>query len=260
MDDDPGTCRMIEVTFVIGFHGGATLMKFAVVDCNEEPMSPEYGRGQGFAQALDGWELGNEYRFVRYDGIQGCMDELLQCRGLILSGSVFDLADRHGRFDQARYRMMTPAFELIRRSCEPVLGICFGHQLMALADEFDPERADFGELRVGNMTVPRDKHRVALVRMNRPLRFLNQRDLWVQYNHKQEVILSDGLMKYYEIIAGSEQCPVEIMQHRSREWYGVQFHPEVGKDTQEGEITRHDAAIEDGKTLLQEFVGYCLRR
>jgi GMP synthase-like glutamine amidotransferase len=131
---------------------------------------------------------------------------------------------------------------------------------MALGDEFDRCRTDFGELRIGNMLTPRDRHRVALVRMNRPLRFLGQRDLWVQYNHKQEVILNGGLLKYYEIIAGSEQCPVEIMQHHSREWYGVQFHPEVGKETQEGEVARHGAAVQDGQTLLQEFVCYCLRR
>jgi GMP synthase-like glutamine amidotransferase len=235
-------------------------MRFAVIDCNEKPMNPDYGRGQGFVQALAGWELGRDYEFVRYNGIPGRTDELMQCRGLILSGSVFDLADRDGRFDQARYRLMAPAFELIRQSHEPVLGICFGHQLMALGDEFDAGRTHFGALRIGNMRVPRDRHRVALVRMNRPLRFMGQRDLWVQYNHKQEVVLNDGLLKYYEIIARSEQCPVEIMQHRSREWYGVQFHPEVGKETEEGEVGCHGAAEEDGQALLQEFVRYCLQR
>jgi len=49
------------------------------------------------------------------------------------------------------------------------------------------------------------------------------------------------------------------MQHKSREWYGVQFHPEIGVSTEAGEIARHDAAELDGRTLLREFVHYCLR-
>ncbi len=223
-------------------------------------MSRDSGRGQGFVQALAGWAEGDDYELVRYTDIPARMSELAQCRGLILSGSAYDLADQDGRFDGTRYKMMTPVFELIRKSREPVLGICFGHQLMVLGDEFDPCRADFGELRVGNMRVPRDRHRVERLHMNRSFRFLGQMDLWVQYNHKQEVILNEGFRTYYDVVAGSEQCPVEMMQHRTREWYGVQFHPEVGKETQEGEVGRHDAAVEDGKMLLQGFVRYCLQR
>ncbi len=245
---------------MVGFGGGTIFMKFAVIDCNTKPMNPDSGRGQGFIQALAGWVEGDDYELVRYTDIAARISELVRCRGLILSGSAYDLADPDGRFDSIRYEMMIPVFELIRKSQEPVLGICFGHQLISLGDEFDPCRAEFGELRVGNMSTPRDRHRVERLHMNRSLRFLGQMDLWVQYNHKQEVILNDGLRKYYDVVAGSEHCPVEIIQHRTREWYGVQFHPEVGKETQEGEISRHDDAVEDGKMLLQEFVRYCLQR
>ena len=43
--------------------------------------------------------------------------------------------------------------------------------------------------------------------------------------------------EYFDITARSNQCPVQMMQHKSREWFGVQFHPEIGMDTEAGEIT-----------------------
>lgn len=187
---------------------------------------------------------------------------MLKCRGLILTGSVFDLAKPDGSFDRDRYLIMAPVCALMREMPAPVLGICFGHQLMALADEFDPARTDFGELRIANMKEPRNRHCVALVRMTRPMRFMETmetRDLWTQFNHKQEVILNDGLLRYYDIIGGSAQCPVEMMEHKTREWFGVQFHPEIGKETQTGEVRQHAAAVRDGKILMQQFVRYCLR-
>jgi GMP synthase-like glutamine amidotransferase len=236
-------------------------MKFAIVDCNEYPMSPDKGRGRGFVNALAGWEIGTDYEFVRHCDVPTRRGELLNCQGLIMSGSVFDLAlpPPGDEFDRSRYQQMIPVFELIRGFQGPVLGICFGHQLMALADEYDSGRTSFGNLRIRNMKIPQDKHTIVQVRMNGPLRFMKQRDLWVQFNHKQEVLLNGGLLQYYEIIAGSDSCPVQIMQHRTRDWYGVQFHPEIGKDSQAGETSRHDDSVTDGQALMQDFVRYCLR-
>ncbi len=235
-------------------------MDFAVIDCNENPMIPDQGRGLGFVHALAGWTRVKDYEFVRVEAIPSRLSDLMQCRGLILSGSRFDLAQPDGRFDRGCYQVMAPVFQLIRDFPGPVLGICFGHQLMALADEFDPGRTEFGRLRIRNMKNPRDRHQVALVRMKGPLRFMEQKDFWAQYNHKQEVLLNDGLLEYYEVVAGSDPCPVEIMQHRCREWFGVQFHPEIGKPTQDGEKARHESAEKDGQALLQKFVQYCLSK
>jgi GMP synthase-like glutamine amidotransferase len=80
----------------------------------------------------------------------------------------------------------------------------------------------------------------------------------VQYHHKQEVVRNEGLLKHFEVTAASEGCAVEAMRHRRRDWFGVQFHPETGKDTEAGITARHAEAVRDGGRLLADFVRYCL--
>jgi len=234
-------------------------MEFAVIDNNLHPMKPDSGRGLGFIRALSDWEAGKQYEFVRHEEIASRFDVLLRCRGLILTGSAFDFALENGELDREHYEHMALQFHLIRDIRRPVLGICYGHQLMALADEFQPGRTGFGQVRIANMAEPQNRYLVSKVCMTGPLRFLEQRDLWVQFNHKQEVLLNAGLLNYYDVLAGSGRCPVQIMQHKSRDWFGVQFHPEVGRLTEAGEIGREEAAIRDGQALLQAFVHYCLQ-
>jgi len=235
-------------------------MKFAIIDNNQDAMQPEQGRGLGFVQSLDQWKHGSDYEFVRYDRIETRLPDLKRCRGLILSGSGFDFAlPDNDQFDRATYKRMIPEFRLLLDFRGPILGVCFGHQLIALAEEFDEHRTAFGELRVREMRHPQEGYLVVPIQMNASLRFMNQRALWVQHNHKQEVILNEGLEKYFEVIAGTDQCPVTIMQHKTREWFGVQFHPEVGRVSQKGEISRHEAAVRDGSALMSSFVRYCLR-
>jgi GMP synthase-like glutamine amidotransferase len=184
----------------------------------------------------------------------------MHCRGLILSGSAFDLALPDDTFDRTTYEKMIPQYELMHAFSGPILGICFGHQLMALADEFDPARRDFGGLRVRNMPRPPQNHLTTLVELRSPLKFLWQQSFWAQFHHKQEVVCNESLLKFYEVIAGAENCPVHVMQHRTREWFGLQFHPEIGKQTEAGSMDRHDDAIADGKAVLEGFAHYCLPR
>jgi GMP synthase (glutamine-hydrolysing) len=233
-------------------------MEFAVIDNNVHPMKPDSGRGLGFIRALSEWEAGKQYEFVRYEEIARRFDVLLNCRGLILTGSAFDLALDNGELNRELYERMAPQIKLMRDTRRPVLGICYGHQLMALGDEFQSGRTGFGQVLIGNMANPQNKYLVTKVCMTGPLRFLEQRELWVQFNHKQEVVRNAGLLNYYDVLAGSDRCPVQIIQHKSRDWFGVQFHPEVGKPTEAGEIAQEDAAIRDGQALLQAFVHYCL--
>jgi GMP synthase (glutamine-hydrolysing) len=235
-------------------------MEFAVIDNNEDPMDREKGRGKGFSEALADWAIGKHYDFVRYNDIADRRSELLTCKGLILSGSKFDLAGRSDELDREIYRRMTPEFDLVLDYAGPVLGVCFGHQFLALAEEFDENRTAFGKLRLRNMQRPENDYFVRSVRMNACLHFMDQKELWVQFNHKLEVNPNAAFQEHFEVIARSDECPVDIMQHRSREWFGVQFHPEVGVQSQLGKVDRHEDAVRDGQALIRDFIRYSMNR
>ena len=234
-------------------------MRFAVIDNNVDPMTPEQGRGRGFFEALDAWVKGKDYEFIRYDQIKTAAEDALRCRGLILSGSRYDFARLDNRLDLNTYRKMTPELQLLRDFDGPVLGICFGHQLLALAEEFENGRISFGQLQIRNMRVAEDDYLVASLRLESGLRFTTRTELWVQNNHKQEVVPTEALLERFEILSRSDLCPVQIMQHRARDWFGVQFHPEIGRNSNHGETDRHDDAVRDGYALIRDFVRYCLK-
>ena len=234
-------------------------MRFAVIDNNVDPMSPEHGRGRGFFEALDGWVKGKDYEFIRYNQIETAAEEARRCRGLILSGSRYDFARPDDSLDPDTYRKMTPELRLLREFGGPVLGICFGHQLLALTEEFANERTAFGQIRIRNMQEAEDDYLVTRLRLESGLRFSARTELWVQNNHKQEVVPEEALLQRFEILSHSDLCPVQVMQHRFRDWFGVQFHPEIGRDSKQGETDRHDDAVRDGYALIRDFVRYCLK-
>jgi GMP synthase (glutamine-hydrolysing) len=154
---------------------------------------------------------------------------------------------------------MSCEFELIRGYSNPILGICFGHQLLSLAKEFEPDRADFGSLKICKMQQPEADYFVDCLCFDSPFEFSSQAKLWVQNNHSQEVASGDALLRYFDIIAGSKHCAVQAIRHKSRKWFVVQFHPEVGMQSQTGEVLKHDEAVAVGGKSIGDFIRYCLR-
>jgi GMP synthase-like glutamine amidotransferase len=232
------------------------MSKFAVID-NYADRMPEKRRA-GFLQALSDWIEGRDYEFVRFEQIHDKRRDLHDCAGLILSGSALDLAGPDNRFVRDVYVRMIQEFELLLAFPRPVLGICFGHQLMAIAEEFDSGRTEFGELKIAMMT-EREEHRIREVALQTPASFLPAGRLWAQFNHRQEAAPGPALRHYFDIVAASPECPVDVMQHKSRSWTGVQFHPEVGASSKTGDLKMHAAATADGHNLIRQFVQYSLR-
>ena len=125
-------------------------------------------------------------------------------KGIILSGgpsSVYDKDAPHsdlGVFDLGL----------------PVLGICYGMQLMTQQLGGKVERSDKREF--GGST----------------LRLDDVSDLFAGFDGAADVWMSHGdrieeMPAGFQTIAHTEHCPVAAMKDEKRRFYGVQFHPEV---------------------------------
>jgi GMP synthase (glutamine-hydrolysing) len=111
----------------------------------------------------------------------------------------------------------------------PILGICVGLQLMAVycGGKAGPsEVPEYGLARI--MVIEEDDLFKGL-----PKEFL------VWESHNDEVKVANG----FTVLALSENCSVQAVKHLKRQYYGVQFHPEVNNTEHGEEILRNFAGI-----------------
>jgi GMP synthase (glutamine-hydrolysing) len=97
----------------------------------------------------------------------------------------------------------------------PILGICYGMQLMAHAMNEPIAKAKSREY--GRKMIERSSDD-SLLFQNTPLAF------GVFMSHGDQV---QSLGPLWRIDASSSSCPIAAMHHHVMPWYGIQFHPEV---------------------------------
>jgi len=121
------------------------------------------------------------------------------------------------------------AIEGTRSLTLPVLGICGGHQLLAMAH---------GESIVDMGRALRDYYEVEIL-VDDPLFEDLERRIMIRESHREMV---EHLPKGFLLLAKSRDTPIEAMKHEKGIVYGVQFHPE-----------RHDEAHPAGRVILSNF-------
>ncbi|MEM4160503.1 MAG: GMP synthase subunit A [Thermoplasmata archaeon] len=171
-----------------------------------------------------------EWRVLKYLGVETqivanttATEKLADADGLLLSGG----APRIG----SEMEKLGNVGEYLEKLQIPILGICVGHQYIAL---------HFGG-RAGPARVPAyGKVEITVENADElfdglPRKFV----VWESHNDEVQVV-----PEVLEILASSENCRVEAMKHRKRAIYGVQFHPEV-------EHTQH------GEEIFRNFIKVC---
>lgn len=96
----------------------------------------------------------------------------------------------------------------------PILGLCYGHQLIAQIVGGEVERAENGEYGVAYVTV--DKPVGVLKGMKR------KEKVWMSHGDTVFALPSE-----FEVLAHTENCPVAAFRHKEKPIYGLQWHPEV---------------------------------
>lgn len=143
---------------------------------------------------------------------------------VILGGSAgLYLADGHDEqlitlSHQAKDAIAPIIPEIIRRAI-PLLGICFGHQLIALhygaSVVFDPSQAETGFVEI---TLEHHAEDNDILTQNIPHKFFSV------MGHQDSVI---DVPSEATVLAHSDKCGVEIVRYESRMVWGIQFHPEL---------------------------------
>jgi len=113
--------------------------------------------------------------------------------------------------------LFQPEMDLVRKAKFPILGICYGHQIIGSA--FGAPMRDLGQML-------RRFEEVSIVRKH-PLFDGLPSDIVVAESHRQELT---KVPDEFQHLAQSKTSKVEAMVHRSRPIYGVQFHPERSND------------------------------
>lgn len=131
--------------------------------------------------------------------------DCLSAKGIVFSGSPVLLTsnDANPYLDQLQW---------IHKITAPLLGICFGHQLIGLLHGCEIYKGM--EVRT---TIP-----IRIIKKDPLVNALEEHTLMAQ-DHTEGITLPSG----FTLLASSENYPVEAMRHPTRKIWGVQFHPEV---------------------------------
>ncbi|MDC3125230.1 glutamine-hydrolyzing GMP synthase [Candidatus Pelagibacter sp.] len=142
-------------------------------------------------------------------------------KGIILSGGPLNV-----------YQINKYSFDKrILKLSLPVLGICFGHQILSKLSGGKVKQSKHREFGLANIY----KKGNSLL-TNNFFGIKKSKEVWM--SHADQV---SKLPKYFKVIASSNNSKFAIVENIKKKFYGVQFHPEV-------------THTENGKKILSNFI------
>lgn len=157
-----------------------------------------------------------------------------------LNPSHIILSGQSHPWDQYSPESLAGVYEVIRTAKQPVLGICGGHQQIALAygAEVDlMERLQPGE---GYEGAKRERGFFPVEADGGGIFKGLPTTLTVWHSHCDEV---KSVPEAFHVTASNETCPIQAMEHNERPVFGVQFHPEL-----------FDEEHPEGRQILENFL------
>ena len=141
-------------------------------------------------------------------------------KGIILSGGPLNV-----------YQLNNNLFDnKILKLGIPILGICFGHQILSKFNGGKVKQSKHREFGLANI----HKRNNSLLIKN----FFNKKTKKVWMSHADQVT---KLPKNFRVVASSENSKFAIVESKIKNFFGVQFHPEV-------------THTENGKKIISNFI------
>ncbi|CAA7601041.1 Glutamine amidotransferase type 1 domain protein [Acididesulfobacillus acetoxydans] len=168
---------------------------------------------------------GIEYKVLHFSELGGDVTAALPSLQAVISGGY---RDSYESFD---LDIFGSEFELTCALRVPFLGICGGHQHLALAYGGSVRRCYYGNEEKGFTSV-------GVIKQSRLTDGLPEEFPVFQYHNCEIAELPPG----FEVLMQSQKCRIQAVKLKGKEVYGVQFHPE-----------RFDAEHSAGRTILANF-------
>jgi GMP synthase (glutamine-hydrolysing) len=146
------------------------------------------------------------------------LKERFNVKGIILSGGPSSVYEKNSP------KMSKDILKL----AIPILGICYGHQLIAYYMGGKVEQGKKREYGISFATI--DSAADILKGLNK------KEKVWM--SHSDTVF---SLPNDFEVMAHTDNCPVAAFRHKQKPIYGIQWHPEV-------------THTENGNTILKNFI------
>ena len=183
-----------------------------IIDCGSQktPFIEEAVDLQMDYQTIGFWEVEKEHTIDK--------------KGVIISGSPILITE-------IDYTKHLAQLAFLKELEIPVLGICFGHQMIGLLHGARPSR----------QKEDRDWQTIESLE-DHPL----FDKLPVEFEMMEDHCESISLPKDFKLLAVSDACVNEAMCHTSKPLFGVQFHPEVSGN--------------QGTLFIENFVNICLQQ
>ena len=165
-------------------------------------------------------ELGVYCEIVSHKRIKN-QDIDYSIKGIILSGGPLNV------YEISKYSFDKKIIE----NGIPILGICFGHQILSKLNGGKVKQSKHREFGLANINKKKD----SLLTKNI---FNKKKTIKVWMSHADQV---SKLPKNFKVIASSQNSKFSIIENKSKKFYGVQFHPEV-------------THTENGKKFISNFI------
>ncbi len=200
-------------------------MKTLIINCYREL---PYKKIKNYCELIDNF---SSYK-VECDGNIKANFKIKNYNAVIISGSENCISKKQ----------FSPDFlEFLKHVNIPVLGICYGHQMIAKA---------FGvEIIHGLKKIikPYPKNPEEVFILNKDEIFHGLDNNINVYESHIEYVNPEYLSKFgFKLLANSKSCPVETIKHLDKHLYGVQFHIERSGET--------------GKKIVRNFFEFVVRK
>ena len=143
-------------------------------------------------------------------------------------------------WDKYSPESLAGVFDVIKHASQPILGVCGGHQQIAIAHGAEVGLMGRVEPGEGYDGAKRERGFGTIGNTGEGLFKGLPAQLTVWHNHCDEV---KELPNGFRATASNENCRIQAMQEKGRRVYGVQFHPEL-----------FDEEHPEGRQIVENFL------